>query len=198
MSDHARLPSVAEAQRTPLVEQLLPQLEQLLEENRRQAEQIQQLRDEIAVLKGQKAKPRFKASGMDTKTEPGDDADGSDEADGDGGAKRKSRKRAGSSKRRQTQQLTIHSTLMVPPQVPVPVGSRFEGSDLKAYRHHPDPARVPALTARFDAIFTQRTAFTTLNRTLKRLHAHKEELLLVLKRPGIVLHTNGSEGDIRG
>ena len=49
----------------------------------------------------------------------------------------------------------------------------------------------------FDAIFTQRTAFATLNQTLKRLHAHKEKLLLVLKRPDIVLHTNGSEGDIR-
>ena len=71
-------------------------------------------------------------------------------------------------------------------------------ADLKTYRRHPDPALAPALAARFDAIFTQRTSFTTLNQTLKRLHAHKEELLLVLKRPDIVLHTNGSEGDIRG
>ena len=71
-------------------------------------------------------------------------------------------------------------------------------ADLKAYRRTPDPALVPALTARFDALFTQRTAFATLNQTLKRLHAHKEKLLLVLKRPDIVLHTNGSEGDIRG
>jgi hypothetical protein len=71
-------------------------------------------------------------------------------------------------------------------------------ADLKAYRRTPDPALVPALTARFDALFTQRTAFATLNQTLKRLHAHKEKLLLVLKRPDIVLHTNGSEGDLRG
>jgi len=71
-------------------------------------------------------------------------------------------------------------------------------ADLKAYRLHPDPALAPALAARFDAIFTQRTSFATLNQTLKRLHAHKEKLLLVLKRPDIVLHTNGSEGDIRG
>jgi hypothetical protein len=54
MSDHDRLPSIAEAQRTPLVEQLLEQIEQVLEENHRQAERIQQLRDEIARLKGQK------------------------------------------------------------------------------------------------------------------------------------------------
>ena len=71
-------------------------------------------------------------------------------------------------------------------------------ADLKAYQRDPDPALAPALAARFDAIFTQRTAFTTLNQTLKRLHGHKQKLLLVLQRPDIVLHTNGSENDIRG
>ncbi len=54
------------------------------------------------------------------------------------------------------------------------------------------------LTARFDTVFTQRTSFATLNQTLKRLHAHKEKLLLVLKCPDIVPHTDGSERDIRG
>jgi hypothetical protein len=71
VSDHDPLPTIAASQHTPLVEQLL-------EENRRQAEQIQQLRDEIAVLKGQKAKPKFKPSGMDTKSEPSGDAEGSE------------------------------------------------------------------------------------------------------------------------
>jgi len=71
-------------------------------------------------------------------------------------------------------------------------------TDLKAYRRTPDRELAPALAARFDAIFTQRTAFATLNQTLKRLHGHKQKLLLVLQRPDIVLHTNGSEGDIRG
>lgn len=56
-------------------------------------------------------------------------------------------------------------------------------ADLKAYRRHPDSALVPALAACCDAIFTQRTSFATLNQTLKRLHAHKEKLLLVLKGP---------------
>jgi Transposase IS66 family len=70
--------------------------------------------------------------------------------------------------------------------------------DLKRYQADPDPAQAPTLTARFDQIFTQRTSFETLNRTLKRLHGHKEKLLLVLQRPDIPLHTNGSENDIRG
>jgi hypothetical protein len=479
VSDHDPLPTITASQRTPLVEQLLEQIEQLLEANRRQAEQIQQLRDEIAILKGQKARPKFKPSGMETSTEPEDDDDSDGKA---GGGERPPRKRAGSAKRRKTAQLTIHETLKVPPQAPVPAGSRFKGyrdfvvqdlritphntryrlevwqtpdgerllgalppslngrhfgpelrryvlyqhhqchvtqpllleqlrewgidistgqidallsganedflaekdqllvtglavsrhitvddsgarhqgrngyvtqigndwfawfastgsksrinflqllhageiiytlnthalsylqeealpkaplqrlqartsatitgidawaahldtlditcerhrriateglllggliekgfsldlvivsdgagqfaillhalcwvhaerlvhkliplndrqrqdqqrvrgeiwelyADLKAYRRDPDPALAPALAARFDTIFTQRTAFATLNQTLKRLHAHKEKLLLVLKRPDIVLHTNASEGDIRG
>jgi hypothetical protein len=32
---------------------------------------------------------------------------------------------------------------------------------------------------------------------LKRLHVNKAELLMVLERPEIPLHTNGSENDIR-
>ena len=36
-----------------------------------------------------------------------------------------------------------------------------------------------------------------LDRLLKRLHDNKAELLAVLDRPDIPLHTNGSENDIR-
>jgi hypothetical protein len=53
------------------------------------------------------------------------------------------------------------------------------------------------LRARFDRIFTRRTGFATLDRLLGRLHANKAELLRVLERPEIPLHTNGSENDIR-
>jgi hypothetical protein len=70
-------------------------------------------------------------------------------------------------------------------------------ADLKAYKAQPVPARIPEFESRFTAIFTQRTAYATLDQTLKRLHRHKEELLLVLYRPDIPLHTNGSETDIR-
>jgi hypothetical protein len=70
--------------------------------------------------------------------------------------------------------------------------------DLKAYRLAPSKNRQAALTARFDRIFTRQTGFVTLDRLLKRLHANKAELLKVLERPEIPLHTNGSENDIRG
>jgi hypothetical protein len=69
--------------------------------------------------------------------------------------------------------------------------------DLKAYRQHPISRRKAALRARFDRIFTRKTGFVTLDRLLARLHANKRELLLVLDRPDIPLHTNGSENDIR-
>jgi hypothetical protein len=75
---------------------------------------------------------------------------------------------------------------------------------LKAYRlnphsraHSPSPRRAAALRKQFDRIFLRRTGFVSLDRLLKRLHANKAELLMVLDRPETPLHTNGSENDIR-
>lgn len=70
-------------------------------------------------------------------------------------------------------------------------------ADLKAYRRDPDKRRRTALRARFDRIFRRRTGFATLDRLLERLHANKDELLVVLDRPEVPLHTNGSERDLR-
>ena len=69
--------------------------------------------------------------------------------------------------------------------------------DLKVYRSAPTKHRKAALRARFDRIFTRKTGFVTLDRLLARLNANKPELLMVLDRPEIPLHTNGSENDIR-
>jgi Transposase IS66 family len=70
-------------------------------------------------------------------------------------------------------------------------------ADLKAYRAAPTARRRSEMRARFDRIFRRRTGFVTLDRLLARLHANKAELLTVLERPEIPLHTNGSERDIR-
>jgi hypothetical protein len=70
-------------------------------------------------------------------------------------------------------------------------------SDLKAYRIDPTRRRRTQRRARFDRIFSRRTGFATLDRLLARLLANKSELLMVLDRPEIPLHTNGSENDIR-
>jgi hypothetical protein len=117
-----RLPDLAPSERTPLVEQLLDVIEQLVEENRRQAESIQQLRDEIAVLKGEKKKPQFKASGMEKKTDPEDDEKG-DGNPGSGG----SGQRPGSAKRNKKAKLPIHREVRIAPEQPLPAGSRFKG-----------------------------------------------------------------------
>ncbi len=69
--------------------------------------------------------------------------------------------------------------------------------DLKAYQCAPSEQRKTALAAEFDRIFTSKTGFVTLDRLLARLHGNKAELLKVLDRPEIPLHTNGSENDIR-
>jgi hypothetical protein len=70
-------------------------------------------------------------------------------------------------------------------------------ADLKAWARDPCPRRAAALRARFDRIFRRQTDYITLDRLLARLHRRKSELLRVLQRPEIPLHTNGSENDIR-
>ena len=69
--------------------------------------------------------------------------------------------------------------------------------DLKQYALAPDAAQKSALQTRFDALFTQKTEYATLNSLLKRLYRNKAELLRVLDHPQTPLHTNGSERDIR-
>src|SRR5436309_692833 len=70
-------------------------------------------------------------------------------------------------------------------------------ADLKAYKRAPDRRRRYELRARFERVFRRRTGFATLDRLLARLHANKDELLLVLERPEVPLNTNGSERDLR-
>lgn len=69
--------------------------------------------------------------------------------------------------------------------------------DLKSYQADPCPRRAAALRARFERLFKRRTGYVMLDRLLARLHRRKHELLRVLERPEIPLHTNGSENDIR-
>nr|WP_245232773.1 hypothetical protein [Thiorhodococcus minor] len=112
------LPDIPAAERTPLVEQLLGLIEALAERTQLQAESIQQLRDEIAVVKGEKGKPRFKPSGMAQQDDR--KRNGAGKLGGGG-------KRAGSRKRSKTAQLTIHDEQRIPPHEPLPPGSRLKG-----------------------------------------------------------------------
>ena len=82
--------------------------------------------------------------------------------------------------------------------------------DLKAYRQAPSARRARELSRRFDRIFStmerclliatgkhRSGGFAALDRLLERLRARKKELLAVLERPEIPLHTSGSENNIR-
>jgi hypothetical protein len=84
----------------------------LLEVIKQQGEIIQQLKDEIARLKGGNPKPTIKPSRLEPakKEKP------------KGGSK----KRPGSEKRHKTAELVIHQEIKVPP-VQIPEGSRFKG-----------------------------------------------------------------------
>lgn len=68
---------------------------------------------------------------------------------------------------------------------------------LKPDKKRPSARKAIELSATFGAIFTRETSFSTLNQLLQRLYKNKEALLLVLSRPEIALHTNGSKRDIR-
>jgi len=70
-------------------------------------------------------------------------------------------------------------------------------ADLKLYKDNPMAEQKAVLSERFDTIFRQKTSYMSLNLLLRRIHRNKAELLQVLDRPEIPLHTNGSEQDIR-
>jgi hypothetical protein len=70
-------------------------------------------------------------------------------------------------------------------------------ADLKAYCRDPTPEAKRALRMRFDRLFKTHTGFATLDRLLARLHANRDELLMVLDHPAVPLHTNDAENDIR-
>ncbi len=103
MRVNLRASTIPEDEKTPLVLQLLAVIEQ-------QAEQIQQLKDEIARLKNHPPRPDIKPSSLEKKK------------------KRKSRssgrKRPGSKKRSKTAELKIHKTRPIEPKK-IPAGSEF-------------------------------------------------------------------------
>ncbi len=77
-------------------------------------EEVGQLKDEIAVLKGERKRPTFKSSRMDEQA-----------GEGQENPKEEGR-RPGSQKRSKTEHLQIHEERIIVPEV-VPMGSRFKG-----------------------------------------------------------------------
>ena len=106
MKTTPKIPEIGEEERTPSVTALL-EIVQI------QQEQIQELRDEIARLKGQKPKPKIKPSVLEKYFENKE-------------TKKEFTKRPGSTKREKTDKLEIHETFIVKADN-VPPGSIFKG-----------------------------------------------------------------------
>lgn len=70
-------------------------------------------------------------------------------------------------------------------------------ADLKAYRSAPTPSQAESLRARFDAIVGRTTSWPEMKAALGRLADKKADLLRVLERPDLPLHTNTVERDFR-
>lgn len=68
---------------------------------------------------------------------------------------------------------------------------------LKKYRRAPTKPKSVRLAKEFEKLFTQATYWPKLNHELAKIHANREDLLLVLSRPELPLHNNLSENDIR-
>ncbi len=121
----------AEAEPTPTERQLIErcrQYEQQLQEQANQLaeckalieaqrEEIERFKDTIAILKGQKGRPKIKPSQLE-KGKPGSAQEG--------GGTRSEQQRAGSAKRAKTAHLPIDQTEIIRPEQ-VPVGSVFKG-----------------------------------------------------------------------
>jgi hypothetical protein len=106
MKSTPKIPEIRQEELTPLVTALVEII-------RIQQEQIQELRDEIARLKGQKPKPKIKPSVLEKYFENKE-------------AKKEFKKRHGSTKREKTAKLEIHETVIVKADN-VPPGSVFKG-----------------------------------------------------------------------
>ena len=107
-----QIPKIPEEEKTPIISQLLEITEQQAVIIQLQAEEVQQLKDEIARLKGQKPKPKIRPSKLekDTKDQEKKDPSG---------------KRPGSNKRSKTAELIIHETIPIAPEWILP-GSIFK------------------------------------------------------------------------
>ncbi len=97
----------------------------LLQLVRERDECIQELKDEVARLKGEKGKPKIKPSQLEPQEKaPKPEAD-AQETKGENSKKKK--KRPGSEKRHKTADLTIHETKVIQPNQEIPSGSEFKG-----------------------------------------------------------------------
>jgi len=115
------LPEIRPEERTPLVETLLAIIRELLDRYQQLEETVLLLRDEIAILKGQKPRPKIKPSSLESATPPSQQ---------EAAQKEKPDKRPGSEKRSKNAELTIHR------RVPLYIDDLPPGAVFKGYEEY--------------------------------------------------------------
>ena len=113
-----KLPDIPVSEQTPRVKSLLGIIEQLCETVERQREEIKTLKDDVRVLKGQKKRPKFKASKLDKSTD-------NEKPENETGASNNTR--PGSAKKSKNKDLVIHQDKVVQPDCELPEGTSFKG-----------------------------------------------------------------------
>ena len=68
MTKKFELPDIPEEEQTPIVKGLSSIVEQLIEHSQKQKEEIDVMKDEIRILKGEKKRPKIKPSKLDEST----------------------------------------------------------------------------------------------------------------------------------
>lgn len=112
MKASIQTPEILEAEKTPIVSQLLDVIEKQSVIIQQLGFVIQELKDEIARLKGQKPKPKIRPSQLEKNPKGKEEGTCSE-------------KRPGSEKRSKTADLVIHETVPVAPES-IPIGSTFK------------------------------------------------------------------------
>ena len=115
-----KLPNIPESEKTPLVSGLLDLTQQLIDHCAYQQEQIDVLKDEVRVLKGQKKRPKFKPSKLDKTTSEEDEQSPQGNKDSD----KKSTEQGKQSRGKNTR--PVDRTVRVKPD-DIPEGSVFHG-----------------------------------------------------------------------
>jgi hypothetical protein len=125
------LPEIPVAERTPLVETLLALVRVQQDRLQQREETVQQLRDEIALLKGPKPRPDIKPSLLEAGAAKPPRPEGS--------------KRPGSAKRPKTAELLIHREVRLHTEV-LPPGATFRGYEAYVIAARTARARRWAMT----------------------------------------------------
>ena len=108
-----KIPKIPEEEKIPIISQLVEIIEQQSVAIQLLEEENQQLKDEVARLKGQKPKPTIRPSTLEKTPK-------------DQKRKDPSGKRPGSDKRSKTSEIIIHETIPIAPEF-IPPGSTFKG-----------------------------------------------------------------------